>query len=144
MLIVPSLLDFTNLKKEAWNDSNWKGEFFTQLWELREDLELMRYRLELNLSVINRLAHVKEKELESRIAETGTAHPQSEAVRLQARLRQVGCDVEEWNKLVQMNDYAFKLMTRTSETYVQTVGAANTQFANDQAQNSRKLTGYAL
>lgn len=52
--------------------------------------------------------------------------------------------MQEWVELQKMNEYAFRLMERTTNTYVQTVSATATKFANEQANNSRKLTGYAI
>jgi hypothetical protein len=112
--------DFKNKKQEAWTDK-WKGEFFTQLWELREDLELMRYRLELDIRTLERIR-----------GRSGWLNDQVEL------------GMQEWVELQKMSEYAFQLIERTTNTYVQTVGATNTQFANEQAKNSRKLTGYAI
>lgn len=120
--------DFAELERKAWSD-DWKGEFFTQLWELREDLELMRYRLETNQRDLHRIANIER-----------SSKGLTERDELVAR-KQLDLDMQEWERLGEMNDYAFKLMNRTTETYVQAIGATSAQFANAQAQNSRKLTG---
>ncbi|KAF2681940.1 hypothetical protein K458DRAFT_75582 [Lentithecium fluviatile CBS 122367] len=124
--------DFSKLERNAWSDQ-WKGEFFTQLWELREDLELIRYRTELNLKVLRRISRV-ERSWQNR------SRPNEI---LAAKIQQSDWDLEEWEGLLQMIDYAFKLMNRTTETYVQAINATSAQFSNTQAQNSKKLTGFA-
>jgi hypothetical protein len=128
--------DFAELERKTWSD-DWKGEFFTQLWELREDLELMRYRLETNRRDLNRIADI-EKLYEDPSERT---HKESPGRRMLGAKEQRDLDMQEWVRLGEMNDYAFKLMNRTTETYVQAIGATSAQFANAQAQNSRKLTG---
>lgn len=134
--------DFDKLERKAWSD-DWKGEFFTQLWELMEELELMQYRLQMNISVLRRVADcaaqvtlMGEQDLGRRgkCKEDGP----SEDMRGTFIMQQ---DLEEWDKLMGMNSYAIQLMDRTTETYVQAIGATATQFANEQTKNSKKLTG---
>lgn len=113
--------DFKDENQTAWADK-WKKEFFTDLWELREDLELMRHRLELNIRTLKRI----------QTRRVGFLDDQTEL------------DMQEWAELRAMSEYTFQLMERTTNTYVQTVEAAGAQFANEQAKNSRKLTGYVM
>jgi hypothetical protein len=46
--------DFEKFDKNAWNDE-WRGEFFTQLWELREEVELLGYRMNNNMRVLKKV-----------------------------------------------------------------------------------------
>lgn len=116
--------DFAKLERQAWSDK-WKGDFFTQLWELREELESLQYRLNMNHQVLNQL---RESDFQNLIGHIELAnHAQNE--------------LEEWSRLINMNAYAIQLMNRTTETYVQAIGATSAQFSNEQAKNSRRLTG---
>jgi hypothetical protein len=47
-------IDFEHFENKAWTDK-WRGDFFTYLWELREDLEHMGARMDQNVKVLKRL-----------------------------------------------------------------------------------------
>ena len=166
--------DFKKLSDGAWSD-DWKGDFFTELWELKEDLDLMRYRLEMNKRTIERLTRIQkprdekprdekpwdekppwyEKSRNVRLMEEKLKDKMLEYETLKYEMLKyekpdtslidaLQNDLEEWEGLMQMNDYAFKIMQRTTDTYVNAVSATGARFANFQAQNSRKLTGYVF
>lgn len=169
--------DFDKLERKAWSDE-WKGEFFTQLWELREELELTQYKLEMNKQVLSRLnltqdpgtrfgnvtisgsdSHVYVgdtytqyyNEVEAKTAEgkgkvplmggIGSLQPSYGAEGFSSMTGTIQHGLAEWDRLLKMNGYAIQLMDRTTETYVQAIGATATQFANEQTKNSKKLTG---
>ncbi|KAL5380068.1 hypothetical protein DPSP01_008104 [Paraphaeosphaeria sporulosa] len=46
--------DFSNLEHKAWSDE-WKGKLFTQLWELREELEILQYKMQVNRQTLSQL-----------------------------------------------------------------------------------------
>jgi hypothetical protein len=49
-----STFDFKEFERRAWN-AEWEGRKFTKLWEQRENLELLRYKLRQNIQTIKRL-----------------------------------------------------------------------------------------
>ena len=181
--------DFAKLEREAWSD-DWKGQFFTQLWELREELEMMQYRLNMNQQVMTSLMKSKvqpaghnfsinteggtnrvrffnsndysggnhliksqggENDISIHNIELNTTKIYESGGSTQEHLDERGeiggdseyaqHELDEWDKLIKMNAYAIQLMNRTTETYVQAIGATSTQFANEQAKNSKRLTG---
>lgn len=167
--------DFAKLERQAWSDE-WKGEFFTQLWELREELESLQYRLNMNYQVLSQLwGSEKNPSMETHhfdvvgarnklnVRNIPTTSSRSWSFRCHGEENVVVVEsekghfpnptehtesadharqeLEEWSRLINMNAYAVQLMNRTTETYVQAIGATSAQFANVQAKNSRRLTG---
>lgn len=167
--------DFAKLERQAWSDK-WKGDFFTQLWELREELESLQYRLNMNYQVLNQLResekkpsmrsfqydiHGERNRLEVRNIPTTSSDnwsfvcygdenvvvvesAKSDFPNLTEHTESADHarnELEEWSRLINMNAYAIQLMNRTTETYVQAIGATSAQFSNEQAKNSRRLTG---
>lgn len=102
--------NFADFEKRAWVDE-WRGSFFRQLWTLREELEFQGYKLQQNLRVIKRIANKANEEEQD--------------------------DEYEWEGLEQLRLYAFKIMERTTDSYLQTVQATGAQFANKQAKRYR-------
>lgn len=102
--------NFDKFDETSWRDS-WRGEFFTDLWELRENLEIMGRTFERNRKVIERIYKLSKGDDSDQ-----QAH-----------------DLLEWDTLLEMKDYAFSMMQRTTDSYVQTVQATGAQFANLQA-----------
>lgn len=102
--------NFDKFDEKFWRDE-WRGEFFTDLWELREDLELMGCKFRQNRKVIERIMKLNGIEGSNQQAQ----------------------DLEEWDNVMDTKDYAFKIMERTTDSYLQTVQATGAQFANLQA-----------
>jgi hypothetical protein len=127
--------DFDKLERKAWSD-DWKGEFFTQLWQLREELELLQYGLQMNLLILSRLVSQ-----DNRNADWNGKGKANEGIEDMRSFDFIHEELEEWDRLVKINNYAIQFMNRTTETYVQAIGATAIQFANEQTQNSKKLTG---
>ena len=115
--------NFENFEQRAWSDQ-WRGEFFTYLWEIREDLELMGYRLYQNLKVLKRLATSDD------YGSVDKKHGKPKELRARQRVED---DLAEWENLQDLEVYMFKIMERTTESYLQTVQATGAQFANIQA-----------
>ncbi|GAP89061.2 putative magnesium and cobalt transport protein [Rosellinia necatrix] len=124
---VKSIRDFSleEIGINGWA-GKWKGEFFTDLWELREELEEMGYKLERNLRTVKRI---------SKIESSVRGEDDSS--------RQNACDLAEWLNLEATEKYMFKILERTSKAYVDAVQATSAQVANDQALSARRLTGFA-
>ncbi|OTB00349.1 hypothetical protein M426DRAFT_238257 [Hypoxylon sp. CI-4A] len=110
----------------SWS-GKWKGEFFTDMWQLREDLQRMQYRFDQNLKVIERielLEHKREDKKENDVP--NNAH-----------------DMWEWENLQEMQKYAFEILDGTTKTYIEAIQATSAQFSNDQAASARRITGFA-
>ncbi|KAH8754648.1 hypothetical protein F5883DRAFT_573362 [Diaporthe sp. PMI_573] len=116
--------NFDKIEEKSWTEQ-WRGDIFTDLWELGEDLELLGDRMELNTKTITSLLEVSDK---SPITLEKT---------------QEWDDISEWRDLERRRQYALQTMARTTESYVQSVAATGASFANLQAKTSRKLTGLA-
>jgi hypothetical protein len=143
-LVDNALLDTFNLTSRAVTDAKniksfsledvelrgwsgeWKGEFFTDMWELREELELMAYQLEKNLRTIRRI-----HEIELKLIPAGKSS-EAKNYEVESSLD----DIWEWENLEHIKDYTFKMLERTREAYVDAVQATAAQFANDQAKRS--------
>ncbi|KAF2736759.1 hypothetical protein EJ04DRAFT_150620 [Polyplosphaeria fusca] len=115
-----SQFNFDKFDDRSWSDE-WRGKFFTDLWELREDLELMGLKFRQNKKVIARVA---------KLAKNKESGQQSQ-------------DLLEWENVLDTKDYAFQIMARTTDSYLQTVSATGAQFANLQSRSINRLTGLA-
>ena len=134
--------DFDNFEKEAWAEK-WKKDHFTALWSIREDLELMSYRLESNRRIIKKLKGLDKSAdsnylhytLLSLNSDRGIMMEKGEKnnISLTELRRQAEYDWQEWENLKDVEEYTFKLIARTTETYIQAVEATSAQFANIQA-----------
>ena len=108
--------NFDTFEQRAWVDE-WRGDFFRQLWLLREDLEVQGHKLQRNLRVIRRTTPLRRLTIEAGPPE----------------LDQEQADLLEWYDLEDLRLYAFKIMERTTDSYLQTVQATGAQFANLQS-----------
>ncbi len=111
--------NFDTFEQRAWVDE-WRGDFFRRLWLLREDLEVQGHKLQQNLRVIKRTTRLMD------------LHTAAETSR-QAYAIQEEADLSEWVDLENLRLYAFKIMERTTDSYLQTVQATGAQFANMQS-----------
>jgi hypothetical protein len=165
--------NFDNFEQRAWVDE-WRGNFFRQLWALREDLEYQGYKLQQNIKIVDWLARTnnqkdsEEKQLwdphnihaaldkrhdekskrwkrflqleqdddgdladDADLSQKGDE--EFERLILTRVLQQEQQDLAEWRHLQDLRNYAFAIMTRTTDSYLQTVQATGAQFANLQA-----------
>ncbi|KAJ9156182.1 hypothetical protein NKR23_g1062 [Pleurostoma richardsiae] len=136
---VRTIRDFKidDIELRGWS-GKWKGEFFTDMWELREDMELTGYRLDQNLATIKRINETERKYRRDRQEHKDT----NDVMGGQSPLINA-CDMWEWEKLQGMRQYTFQLLERTTQAYVEAIQATGAQFANDQAISSRRITGWA-
>jgi hypothetical protein len=104
-----SNFNFDKFDEKAWRDE-WRGEFFTDLWELREDLELLGQEIRHNSLIVKRAAQLAQHTIDHLLTQ----------------------DMLEWENLLEEKRYAMELMGRTIDSYV-TVQATGAQFANLQA-----------
>lgn len=111
-----SNFNFDKFDEKAWRDE-WRGEFFTDLWELREDLEVLGQEIRHNSLVVKRTAQ---------LAQQTADYPLTQ-------------DTLEWENLLEEKRYAMELMGRTIDSYVQTVQATGAQFANLQAKRYESM-----
>ena len=139
--------NFDDFEKRAWVDE-WRGSFFRQLWTLREELEFQGYKLQQNFRVIKMIANIVtmqgiDEEFWSRYPDVRVLQDLSEpdlmgghgTPRDLIRLveEQDRDDHSEWESLEELRLYAFKIMERTTDSYLQTVQATGAQFANKQS-----------
>lgn len=108
--------NFDTFEQRAWVDE-WRGDFFRQLWTLREDLEFQGYKLQQNLGVVRSVVGIMSDK----------SFPWRSTSEQEKR------DLWEWEELEKLRLYAFKIMERTTDSYLQTVQATGAQFANMQA-----------
>lgn len=131
--------NFDTFEQRAWVDE-WRGDFFTQLWTLREDLEFQGYKLQQNLEVVRRVVGIllNDGEAKSPPVKDKNAPFVSGIMSEMSSPReftneQEQNDLWEWEELEKLRLYALKIMERTTDSYLQTVQATGAQFANIQA-----------
>ena len=125
--------NFDDFEKRAWVDE-WRGSFFSQLWTLREELEFQGYKLQQNLRVVKKIAGVVTMQGRESVLSplySGSAFQDQDLIRL--AYEQDQDDQSEWEDLEELRLYAFKIMERTTDSYLQTVQATGAQFANKQS-----------
>lgn len=125
--------NFETFEQRAWVDE-WRGDFFSQLWVLREDLEYQGYKLQQNLRVVNRIAAITGNDQDAKIW----------GKELKSVKEQEMNDLLEWSDLEKLRLYTFKIMERTTESYLQTVQATGAQFANIQAKRFNFILDQSL
>lgn len=113
-----SSFNYDTFDKAAWN-STWEGKQFTRLWEQRENLELLRYKLRQNIQTIRRVA--------PKVIPSG---PRTYAI---AIAEQQENDLVEWTDLEAMAEYINQVIVRTTDSYLQTVAAREATVSNFQA-----------
>ena len=137
--------NFDDFEKKAWVDE-WRGTFFRQLWTLREELEFQGYKIQQNLRVVQRIADiVNMKGSRLRLSHQSSdsyldrrsIKPTPDFSQLYKEQEQAEADIFEWEDLEKLRLYAFKIMERTTDSYLQTVQATGAQFANKQAKRFR-------
>ena len=137
--------NFDDFEKRAWVDE-WRGSFFRQLWTLREELEFQGYKLQQNLRVVKKIAGiVTVQNRDAVLSPRYSRHPPfldllqsafpdlDESDLVQLAKKQDEDDQSEWENLEVLRLYAFKIMERTTDSYLQTVQATGAQFANKQS-----------
>lgn len=130
--------NFATFEERAWVDE-WRGAFFRQLWTLREELEFQGYKLQQNLGVVRRVARILQNDGEAKSPPV----KDNDAPSVPGVISDMSShsaytndqeqnDLWEWEELEKLRLYAFKIMERTTDSYLQTVQATGAQFANIQ------------
>jgi hypothetical protein len=152
-----SSFDFKEFENRAWN-AEWEGRRFTKLWDQREDLELLRLKLRRNIQTIKGLAipdHQKELQPSAtnptqftlagawpsrtkpppKLTSTdGKVLPDWKAKQyFRALNKQEQDELREWMELEDTTEYINQVILRTTDSYMQTVGAGQAQVSNFQA-----------
>lgn len=117
--------NYKNFDIRPW-DSKWEGRVFTKLWEHKEELEQMRYRLLRNIQTIQTLRR-------SHISETYMALVDPCSLKSLTRAYAEEGELDEWKELDGTAQYILGLISRTFESYLQTVSARQAQDSNAQA-----------
>ncbi|KAH8775338.1 hypothetical protein F5883DRAFT_640620 [Diaporthe sp. PMI_573] len=123
--------DFTKLDNNAWQDE-WRAEFFSNLWELREDIEMLGSEMSRTQRLVKVLAELSSDEL-----------PNSRRLRDGVQRDQDFEDVDQWEELEATREYSAQLLQRTTDSYVQAAAAEGAKFANIQAVSSKRVTALA-
>jgi hypothetical protein len=113
--------DFTKLDNNAWQDE-WRAEFFSNLWELREDIEMLGSEMSRTQRLVKVLAVLSSDEL-----------PNSRRLRDGVQRDQDFEDIDQWEELEATREYSAQLLQRTTDSYVQAAAAEGAKFANIQA-----------
>lgn len=135
-----SSFNFDTFETTAWN-SHWEGKKFTGLWEQRENLELLRYKLHQNRQVIQKTIRDKDNPA---VIPKDSSHPDDPANKTTADLEyhrnaqllmyhQEENDRLEWVDLDNTAEYINQVIVRTTASYLQTVQAREAQVSNFQA-----------
>ena len=123
--------NFDDFEKRAWVDE-WRGSFFRQLWTLREELEFQGYKMQQNLRVVRRIHDsIDMLSVRNFLDDSSQESTQPDLIRRTGEEDQG--DQYEWENLEELRLYAFKIMERTTDSYLQTVQATGAQFANKQS-----------
>ena len=104
--------NFDDFEKRAWVDE-WRGTFFRRLWTLREELEFQGYKIQQNLRIVKRIAQMASVEISRAESRYGVIPDL-----IQLGKEQGGDDEYEWEGLEQLRLYAFKIMERTTDSYL--------------------------
>jgi hypothetical protein len=103
----------------AWV-SDWRGPKFTKIWELEEDIEVVRLRLGRTIKLLQRIHQSRKAIL-------------VEKEKNELFLAQEERDLSEWNYLETQGKYMSQMIQRSRDSYLQTVSAADALTANSQA-----------
>jgi hypothetical protein len=118
-----AITDFSydTFEKNAWT-TKWTGAKFAQLWEQREDLELVRFKLHQSIKTVRTVTGVPYT------YKLRYERPALEELEMQERE-----DLKEWEELESIGEYMFQIIARTTDSYLQTVQAGEAQMSNSQA-----------
>ncbi|KAK4452214.1 hypothetical protein QBC34DRAFT_436010 [Podospora aff. communis PSN243] len=142
--------NFKDFDRRAWN-LEWEGRRFTRLWKKREELELMRFKLKLNIGTVQTLfsedtdlgRRSRERlATDDKVEESGKNAPLRRLEQQQVR-SQMKLDLAEWENLELMADYADEMIKRITESYLQTVAACQASAATAQANFVGQITKMA-
>lgn len=115
--------DFNKLSTNPWQDE-WRSEFFSNLWELREDIEVLGSNMNKTMRLVRILAELSSQEPPTSRSLSGK----------KARERdQDFADLDQWQELEATRRYAAEVLQRTTDSYVQAAAAEGAKFANIQA-----------
>jgi hypothetical protein len=124
------LKDLTKFDIEKLDHHMWVGEwtpkFFAELWILREELGLLGDVMNRNIGLLQRLNRRLNVKKDSKTA---------------WEREQVEIDLDEWQELEASRTYAYELMGRTKDAYLETIATNGAQFANAQAM--RQVIAYS-
>jgi hypothetical protein len=139
--------DITEFGIDSYDDgawlSKWRGKKFRELWEHREDIELARLKLERTTHIFRRLVDAKEvsdspfvrNEWSRDISESEASKARSAIKKMSTwpNKRQEELDLLELEGLSTQGAYAFEMIQRSTDSYLQTVSAGEAQVANNQS-----------
>ncbi|KAK3291901.1 uncharacterized protein B0H64DRAFT_242521 [Chaetomium fimeti] len=145
--------NFKDFDHRAWN-LKWEGRRFTRLWKKREELELLRYRLKLNIRTVENILNSGDfypRSIVSTRHEIDSNRRRRELELTQERQRelelnwerQAELELTEWKNLELTADYADEMIRRTTESYLQTVAACQASAATAQANFVGQITKMA-
>ncbi|KAK1753901.1 hypothetical protein QBC47DRAFT_385170 [Echria macrotheca] len=129
--------NFKNFDERAWN-LKWEGRRFTRLWERREDLELIRFKLRFNIKMIESVTP-SDKE----VSEPGKSGKGVENRTLIREQLQDQRDLDGWKELDRNAEYIEQMIQRATDSYLQTVAACEAFYSSIQATFIGRITKMA-
>ncbi|KAM7214440.1 putative magnesium and cobalt transport protein [Rhypophila decipiens] len=119
-----------DIRESGWS-GEWKGKFYTQIWELRENLQRTSHMLQQTHTTFQRISRIE------------SLRNQTNPDLVEYGVEKNACDEWEWEDVQHSLDFGLQMLDRTRDTYVEAVGATAAKLANDQAISSRQISGYA-
>lgn len=127
--------NYNEFDARAWN-LLWEGRQFSRLWKFREGLELLRCRFQLNKRTVEDVAGLSRPDGDDYNLHDNGSEKQTEVeMKKKAALafRQDQNDLREWREMAQTFDMLQGMIQRTTDSYLQTVSAAEAYSSNAQA-----------
>lgn len=133
---ISKIADFDpqRLGEKPWQDE-WRSEFFSRLWELRGNIELLGFDMENMIRLFTDLADndswPQMKNLDTYV---GRESQWDKDKRGHIKIRDQDVeDLKEWERLEATRKYAAGFIERTTNSYLQAATAEGAKFANIQA-----------
>jgi len=138
--------NYNEFDARAWN-LLWERRQFSRLWKFRQGLELLRCRFQLNKRTIEDVAGLSRPDgddynvgwtsmtAKSNLHDNGSEKQAEVERKRKAALafRQDQNDLREWREMAQTFDMLQGMIQRTTDSYLQTVSAAEAYSSNAQA-----------
>lgn len=147
--------DAEKLDQKPWQDQ-WRSEFFSDLWEKREDIEqlgfgmskirgTLKYLAESMVDIASNTEYPADQMPRSRQEHPGLwiqpqesrgkgeYEPQTISRQWQKLQRQDFNDLSQWQELEVTRKYSVEILQRTIDSYLQAAQAEGAKFANIQA-----------
>lgn len=120
-----------DIQETGWS-GEWKGKFYTRIWELRENLQHTGQMLKQTHKTIERINKIESWRKDKRPKDAaGSTEPETDLYKY--GIEENECDGWEWEDVQSSVEFGLQMLDRTRDTYVEAVGATAAKLANDQA-----------